>query len=68
MSQERTFFVALVGLSTVFSPFLMMLGQWRDSSLKDTVFDSANLPGVLSVSPLSWEYPWFVEERTEVGS
>lgn len=37
MSQERTFFHSLGELSTVFSPFLTMLGQWRDSSLKDAV-------------------------------
>ena len=35
LSQEGTFFCSLGELNTVFSPFLMMLGQWRDSSLME---------------------------------
>lgn len=49
LSQEGTFFCSLGELNTVFSPFLMMLGQWRDSSL----MEAQCLMALTSQSPLS---------------
>ena len=49
ISQEGTSFLSLCELSPVFSPFLTMLSQWRDSSM----MDAQSLMALTSQSPFN---------------